>query len=255
MSYKDLFGLNGKVALVVGAAGDLAKEMCVGLAQFGATLALADIDSCCLEALCNRLKRKEIKTSSHHVEVSDVRSVKSLMKAIGQQFGLLDIMINFAGVGLRMPLEEIKVSEFRKIVNVNLMGSFLLVQHSLALMLPQSSGKIVLIGSVSGHIGRPYTAPYAASKGGVHSMVKAIAVEVAKKNIQINSMAPVFTMTKMTSKILSDPEVKKSIVSTIPMGRLGLPSDLVGAIIFLCSRASDFITGQTIFVDGGCTVT
>jgi len=254
MSYKDLFSLAGKVVLVVGAAGGLAEEACVGLAQFGAILALADIDSDGLKVLCDKLEKKQIKAWTHFVDVSDEESVKTLIKGITQEFKQLDIMIDFAGIGKPTPIDEIEVSEFQKIINVNLMGSFLLTQHSLPLMLGQGSGKIILIGSVSGHIGRKYSAHYAASKGGVHSFVRTIAVEMAEKNIQINAIAPVFTLTKLNADILADPEVKRSIISTIPMGRLGLPADLVGTIVFLSSKASDFMTGQTLFVDGGCTI-
>lgn len=254
MSYKDLFSLAGKVVLVVGAAGGLAEESCVGLAQCGATLALADIDSDGLKVLCEKLEKKQIKAWTHIVDVSDEESVKSLTKGITRDLKQLDVMIDFAGIARPTPIDEIEVSEFQKIINVNLMGSFLLTQHSLPLMLDQGSGKIILIGSVSGHIGRKYSAHYAASKGGVHSLVRTVAVEMAEKNIQVNSIAPVFTLTPLNADILADPEVKKSIISTIPMGRLGLPSDLVGTVVFLSSKASDFITGQTLFVDGGCTI-
>ena len=254
MSYEKLFDLTNKVALVVGAAGGLAGETCMGLADFGATLALADIDSGGLVSVCNELEKKGIRTWSKGVDVSDSTSVGKLMKDLFKQFGRLDILINFAGVVWPTPVEKIKITEFQKIIDINLKGSFILAQQSLSVMLPQGSGKIILVGSVSGHIGRPFSAHYAASKGGVHAMVRTMAVEMAKNNVQINSIAPVFTLTKMSEDVLSDPEMKKSIISTIPMGRLGLPSDLVGAMVFLSSSASDFITGQTIFVDGGCTI-
>lgn len=254
MSYKKLFDLTNKVALVVGAAGGLAGETCLGLVDFGASLALADIDSEGLVNTCNELNKKGIKTWSKVVDVSDETHVKKLLKDLYRQFGRLDIMINFAGVVWPTPIQKIKMTEFQKIIDINLKGSFILAQQSLSIMVPQGSGKIILVGSVSGQIGRPFSAHYAASKGGVHAMVRTMAVEMAKNNIQINSIAPVFTLTKMSEDVLSDPEMKKSIISTIPMGRLGLPSDLVGAMIFLSSSASDFITGHTIFVDGGCTI-
>jgi NAD(P)-dependent dehydrogenase (short-subunit alcohol dehydrogenase family) len=252
--YKKLFSLANKVALVVGAAGGLAGETCLALAEFGATIALADIDSKGLIDVKNDLGKKGFKTWSRIVDVSDVTSVEKLIEELREQFGRLDIMINFAGVVLPTPVEKIRMTEFQKIIDINLKGSFILAQQSLFVMLPQRSGKIILVGSVSGYIGRPLSAHYAASKGGVHAMVRTMAVEMAKNNIQINSIAPVFTLTKMSEDVLSDPEMKKSIISTIPMGRLGLPSDLVGAMIFLSSSASDFVTGQTIFVDGGCTI-
>jgi NAD(P)-dependent dehydrogenase (short-subunit alcohol dehydrogenase family) len=254
MDYKNLFNLEEKYVLVVGAAGGLAKETCRGFGQFGAKIALADMDASRLEMVCNELNREGIQTWSSTVDVSDVVSVTNLINSIRKEIGRLDVVVNFAGVGWRTPIEKITVDEFQKIININLIGSFLITQQALSLMVPRRSGKIILIGSVSGEIGRPYVAHYAASKGGIHSMVKSMAVEVANTNIQINSVAPVFTWTEMTIPILSDPEVEKAIISTIPMGRLGLPTDLVGTILFLSSRASDFITGQVIFVDGGCVI-
>jgi NAD(P)-dependent dehydrogenase (short-subunit alcohol dehydrogenase family) len=253
-SYKQLFDLSGRVAVIVGAAGGLAGETCLGLAQFGATLFLADINPSGLQAISSRLKESGIEAWSEVVDVSKPSSVRNLMNAVSKRFGRLDIMINFAGMARPTPINEIDPAEYERIIDVNLKGSFFLAQHSLRLMLPQRSGKIILVGSVSGQIGRPFSVHYAASKGGVHSMVRTIAVEVAKQNVQINSVAPVFTLTPLSAGVLSNKGQKRSILATIPMGRLGLPSDLVGAMIFLSSNASSFITGQTIFVDGGCTI-
>jgi NAD(P)-dependent dehydrogenase (short-subunit alcohol dehydrogenase family) len=254
MSYEKLFDLTGKVALVAGAAGGLAYETCLGLSRFGATLALADIDAKGLTRVCHQLGKKRTKTWSKTVDVSDEASVKSLIHTLKKDFGRLDILINFVGVVWTNPTEKIRASEFEKVIDINLKGSFLLAQQSLRVMVPKRSGKIILVGSVSGQIGRPFAAHYSASKGGVHSLVRALAVEVAKKNIQINTVAPVFTLTKISEPVLSNPQLKKSILSTIPMGRLGLPSDLVGTMIFLSSAASNFITGHTFYVDGGCTI-
>jgi NAD(P)-dependent dehydrogenase (short-subunit alcohol dehydrogenase family) len=217
-------------------------------------LALADIDARGLARVGSDLGRKGIKTWSKVVDVSDEASVKSLINALKRNFGRLDILINFVGVVWTNPVEKIRASEFQKVIDINLKGSFLVAQQSLRVMTPKRSGKIILVGSVSGQIGRPFAAHYSASKGGVHSLVRTLAVEMAKKNIQINAVAPVFTLTKISEDVLSNPELKKSILSTIPMGRLGLPSDLVGTMVFLSSSASNFITGQTFCVDGGCTI-
>ena len=254
VSYEKLFDLSGRVALVVGAGGGLAGETCLGLAQFGATLFLADISAAGLEDVSKKLRERGFESPSQVVDVTKPGSVEKLMKAVSKHLGRLDIMINFVGIARPTPIDEIDPAEFEKIIDVNLKGSFLLAQHSLRLMVPQGSGKIILVGSVAGQIGRPFSAHYTASKGGIHSMVKTIAVEVAKKNIQVNSIAPVFTLTPISAPVLSNPAKKRSILATIPMGRFGLPSDLVGAMIFLSSRASDFITGHTYFVDGGCTI-
>ena len=253
MSYQNLFNLSDKVVLVSGAAGGLAEETCLALAEFGASVFLADIDPEGLTRVSDRLAAAKSPIAAQTVDITDPSSVQSLMNTVQKQFGRLDILINFAGVGWRTPIESINFEEFQKVVTINLTGSFLLVKHSLPLMLPNGSGKIILVGSVSGQIGRPYVAHYSASKGGVHAMVRSMAVELAPRNIQINSVAPAFTLTQMTKEILGDPEVKQSIINTIPMGRLGLAADLVATMILLSSSGSDFITGQTIFVDGGCT--
>ena len=147
------------------------------------------------------------------------------------------------GVVWTNPFEKIRASEFQKVIDINLKGSFLLAQQALRVMVPKRSGKIILVGSVSGQIGRPFAAHYSASKGGVHSLVRALAVEVAKKNIQINAVAPVFTLTKISEPVLSNPELKKSILSTIPMGRLGLPSDLGGDDDFSFECCFEFYHG------------
>lgn len=254
MSYKELFNLKDKVALVVGAAGGLAGETCLGLAQFGAVLALADMSLEGLGRTSSMLESKGVPAWQHVIDVSDEESVTALFDSLRQRFGHLDIMINFAGLAAPLPVESIDAAEFQRIVKVNLLGSFLLAKQSLSLMVPQGSGKIILVGSVSGQIGRPFSAHYSATKGGVHSMVRTLAVETAKQNIQINSIAPVFTLTPMSESVVGDLDVRERIISSIPMGRLGLPSDLVGAMLFLASSASDFVTGQTIFVDGGCTI-
>jgi NAD(P)-dependent dehydrogenase (short-subunit alcohol dehydrogenase family) len=253
-SYAELFNLKDKVALVVGAAGGLAGETCLGLAQFGATLALADMSQDGLTQVSNMLNSRGIASWQQIVDVSDESSVLALLDSLHKKFGRLDIMINFAGLAAPLPVEKIDTREFQRIISVNLLGSFLLAKHSLSLMVSQGSGKIILVGSVQGQIGRPFSPHYSASKGGVHSMVRTLAVEKAKQNIQINSIAPVFTLTAMSAPVVEDPQVRERILSTIPMGRLGLPSDLVGAMVFLSSSASDFVTGQTIFVDGGCTI-
>ncbi len=254
MSYEGLFSLKEKVALVVGAAGGLAGETCLGLAAFGARLALADKSTDGLAQVSGMLNSRGITSWEHEVDVSDETSVTGLLDSLRRKFGRLDIMINFAGLAAPLQVEDIDAREFQRIVSVNLLGSFLLAKHSLSLMVPQGSGKIILLGSVQGQIGRPFSAHYSATKGGVHSMVRTLAVETARKNIQVNAVAPVFTLTPMSAPVVENPEARERIVSTIPMGRLGLPRDLVGAMIFLSSSASDFVTGQTIMVDGGCTI-
>lgn len=254
MNFENLFDLKNKVILIVGAAAGLAEDTCLGIGQFGANIILADMDAFGLERVAKRMGDMKMSALCQVVDITQINSIENLMEIIQKKFGRLDVIINFAGIGWRKPIESIGYDEFYEIINVNLIGSFLLVKYGLPLMLPQRSGKIILVGSVSGQIGRANMAHYAASKGGIHAMVRTMAVELAQKNIQINAIAPAFTLTPQSANTLSDPEVKKTILSTIPMNRLGLPSDLVGMMVLLAGKGSDFITGQTIFIDGGCTI-
>jgi|GEM_PF-4098008 len=203
MSYSGLFSLKDKVALVVGAAGGLAGETCLGLAAFGAKLALADRSAEGLAAVSAMLNSRGISSWGQSVDISDQSSVSSLLSSLHDEFGRIDIMINFAGLAAPLQIEQIDAKEFQRIVQVNLLGSFLLAKHSLQYMVPQGSGKIILLGSVQGQIGRPFSSHYSASKGGIQSMTRTLAVEMAKKNIQVNSVAPVFTLTPMSAPVVA----------------------------------------------------
>ena len=213
-SYEGLFSLKEKVVLVAGAAGGLAVEACLGLAQFGATLALADWEEGGLEKVSTLLESKGISSWKRTVDVQDESSVAALIDAVKKRFGRLDVMINFAGIANARPIEEIDAAEFLRVTNINLLGSFLMAKHSLSVMTPQGSGKIILLGSVQGQIGRPFNAQYSASKGGVHSMVRTMAVETAKKNIQVNAIAPVFTLTPISERVIADPVMKEKMVNS-----------------------------------------
>jgi 3-oxoacyl-[acyl-carrier protein] reductase len=147
VSYRNLFSLSDKIALVVGAAGGLAEETCLALADFGARLFLADLDLEGLTRICNRLAENADRIASQSVDITDTLSIQNLMNAVGDRFGRLDILINFAGVGWRTPIESIDSAEFQKIIQINLTGSFELVKHGLPLMIAHGSGKIVLVGS------------------------------------------------------------------------------------------------------------
>jgi len=165
--------------------------------------------------------------------------------------GPVDILVNNAGIQRRGPLETIEESVWREVIETNLTAVFLLSKRVVRGMIDRRSGKIINLCSLMSEITRPTVAPYTASKGGVKMLTKAMAVEWAKYNIQVNGIGPGFIVTELNRALLDDPKFDSMVRSRTPAGRWGEPSDLAGAAIFLASRASDYITGQIIYAEGG----
>ena len=175
-----------------------------------------------------------------------------LVDQVKKEFGKIDILMNTAGINCRFPAEEMPAEEYEKVVRFNTLGTFVPCQAVGKVMIEQKKGKIINMGSVRGWVAPgQFGSAYATSKGGVHQLTRTLAVEWAKYGINVNGIAPALVMTDMTRDFLSKPEIYAKMTAEIPMARLGVPEDLLGAIILLASDASDFITGQIIYVDGG----
>jgi NAD(P)-dependent dehydrogenase (short-subunit alcohol dehydrogenase family) len=187
-------------------------------------------------------------------DVSDVTSVKAMVHAAADHFGRLDILVNGAGINIRQPVDNFTEDDWDRLMAVNLKGAFFASTEAATRMRQQGKGKIINVGSVAYEIILPNIALYAISKGGMRQMTRSLAVEWAKDNIYVNSIAPGRFWTKMTDAVFSDETLRASAVSPIPLGRPGTASDLAGVTMLLASDASDYITGQTIFVDGGWLV-
>jgi NAD(P)-dependent dehydrogenase (short-subunit alcohol dehydrogenase family) len=176
-----------------------------------------------------------------------------MVQRVLDEFGRIDILVNSAGIVSLKPTIEFPLEEWRRIIQVNLEGTFLCCKEVAKAMLPQRRGKMINMSSVRGHQGRANDPAYPASKGAVNLLTKSLAIEWAQQGITVNAIAPTFIRTDLNASMLDDRPTREWVLSRIPMGRVGQIWDLFGAAVFLASPASDFITGQTLYVDGGWT--
>jgi len=248
----DLFNLSGRVAIVTGGSRGIGFSIAEGLASAGATIVIADILTEQGEEAAKKIEAKGFKAKSIPVDVTKRDSVQSLVSEVLKEFGQIDILINCAGIILRKPIEEVTDEEWNSLMDVNLRGVFLCSQMVGKEMIKQKQGKIINISSNISQVLQPHRGVYAITKAGVSHLTKVMALEWAPFGINVNAIAPAPTMTDLNRKYFEEhPEDLKERIRSIPLGRLGEPKDYVGVAILLASKASDFITGQTIFVDGG----
>jgi 3-oxoacyl-[acyl-carrier protein] reductase len=243
----------GKSALVTGGGTGIGRAICLKLASEGASVAV------CYRSSAESAEQivEDIKAAGGHAialkgDVSTLDDVESFIREVLTSFGSLDIVVNNAGAtrdGLLMRMSE---ADWDLVLDTNLKGTFLVTRAAVRPMMKARSGKIVNISSVMGLVGNPGQANYSASKAGIIGFTRTVAKELASRNIQVNAVAPGFIATSMTDAM--NPEIKDSVLKQIPAGRIGAPEDVAQVVSFLCSRAADYITGQTITVDGGMTI-
>lgn len=251
MMMNALFDLTGKIALITGSSQGIGFGIARGLGQAGATIILNGRNEEKLNRAVSTLSSEKLKIYGYSFDVSDSDQIEQKISAIEREVGSIDILVNNAGIQRRGPLETIEESVWREVIETNLTAVFLLSKRVVRGMIDRRSGKIINLCSLMSEITRPTVAPYTASKGGVKMLTKAMAIEWAKYNIQVNGIGPGFIVTELNRAILDDQKFNAMVRSRTPAGRWGEPSDLAGAAIFLASRASDFITGQIIYVEGG----
>jgi 2-dehydro-3-deoxy-D-gluconate 5-dehydrogenase len=250
----DLFRLDGKVALVTGGGRGLGRAMAVALAQAGADCVLVARRAADLAesvALVSAIGRRARAVAG---DVADEGTAPRAVETALRELGRLDILVNCAGTYHMAPIGQTSLADWRRVVEVNLIGSFLFCRAVAATFLGQKSGKVVNIASVLGHIGVPEATSYCASKGGVILLTRSLAAEWAPHGIGVNCIAPGLFDTDMSRGVLDNPDVYRSIMASVPRGVHGVPGDLAGSIVFLCSRASDHMIGQTLHVDGGSSI-
>lgn len=252
--HHELFDLSGKVALVTGASKGLGKAAALALASAGADIALYARNKEDLEAVKASVQSLGRRAEIFCADVLDEQGVEENVKATLEAFGHIDILVNNAGVNVRKPVLELSTEEWDLVINTNLKGYFLMARAVVPSMLARGSGKVINMASILGTVALPSQLAYASSKGGVIQMTKVMALEWAKQGVQVNAIGPTYFETPLVAQLRNDPERYKFIVERTPMGRWGQPEELAGVIIFLASKASDFITGQTIFIDGGWTI-
>jgi 3-oxoacyl-[acyl-carrier protein] reductase len=244
-----MISLSGKTAFVTGAARGIGREIALRLAEAGADVAICDLDITSAEATANEVRAKGRKSIAVVGDVSKESDVEAMMTSVVDAFGKLDILVNNAGITRDGLVIRMKESDWDLVLNVNLKSAFLCSREALKIMMKARTGKIVNIASVVGLMGNGGQANYSASKAGLIGLTKTLAREFAGRSITVNAVAPGFIKTAMTDK-LSDKE-KEKLSSQIPMQKLGMPSDIADAVLFLASDLSAYITGQVLTVDGG----
>jgi NAD(P)-dependent dehydrogenase (short-subunit alcohol dehydrogenase family) len=253
MNFSNLFNLDGRVALVTGGASGIGREICRGLAQYGAKVMVADLNFDGAMVVKEELRSEGLKAEAIKVNLLIKQEVEEMVKKTQELLGGLDILVNSGGINIRKPILEVEESDWNKVVGTNLKGTFLASQAAGRVMVAQRRGKIINLASVMGTVVYPGQAPYCASKGGVVQLTKICAVEWAPYNVNVNAIGPSHINTPLVKPLLQDPDKYNDLVQRNPMKRIGEPWEVVGAAIFLASDASNFITGQTIYVDGGWT--
>ncbi len=250
----DLFDLTGKVALVVGGAGGIGRALALGLADCGADVIVASRKLEHLEPVAKEIKAKGRKALAVTVDVVQEQSVADMVDSILKEFPRIDILVNAHGLAIRKPADSFPIDEWQQVMDINARGTFLCCQAVGRVMIKQKSGKIINLSSVRGRYGLPADyAAYCPSKGAVDTLTRTLACEWAKYNVLVNAVAPTIVETDLTRPALADPEYAKRMKSRIPLGRWAMPEDIVGATIFFASKASDFVTGQVLYIDGGVT--
>ncbi|MBW1763800.1 MAG: glucose 1-dehydrogenase [Deltaproteobacteria bacterium] len=251
----DIFSLKGKIAVVLGGAGGIGVGLAKGLGRAGATVIVSDLNQESLDKVAAAIAEESgVETCGLTADLTSEESVESLVNAVVEKFGTVDIMVNASGLNLKRPALEYPVEDWQKMFDINVRGVMIACKYFARVMKEKKKGKIINLSSVREI--RGYTggnSAYVATKAAVGMFSKTLALELAEFNINVNCIGPALIITPGTIHIKNDPELAKKYAALIPMGRLGEPEDLVGTCVFLASSASDFMSGQTLFVDGGLT--
>lgn len=256
MSAASLFDLTGKRALITGGTHGLGMAMAKGLAQAGATLIINGHTPDKMKTALEYYKKQGFKALGYLFDVTDEQEVSKSIEQIEREAGPIDILINNAGIIMRTPILEMSAADFRKVVDIDLTGPFIVSKHVGKRMIERKAGKIINICSMMSELGRNTVSAYAAAKGGLKMLTKNMATEWAKHNVQVNGIGPGYFATEQTAPIRVDGHpFNQFIIDRTPAGRWGDPDDLIGTTVFLSSAASNFVNGQIIYVDGGILAT
>jgi len=251
---KNPFDLTGRVALVTGAARGLGHGIALGLARAGATVVFNGRDAAALVAAAAPAAKDGGKTDTAIFDVTDQAAVVAGIAAIEAKHGALDILVNNAGIQRRHPIGEFPKADWDAIIATNLTAPFLCAQAAIPGMAKRKRGSIINVASLTSELARPNVVPYTAAKGGVRQLTRGLAVECAPMGIRVNAIAPGYFATEMNRALLDNPDFVAWVNMRTPMKRWGHPDELAGLAVFLASDAASYLTGQTIFVDGGMSV-
>lgn len=251
---KDLFSLKNKKVLITGSAQGIGYLLATGLAENGAEIIINDITDERAEHAASQLRDAGYIAHACAFNVTDGQAVSNAIQKIEQTIGEIDVLINNAGIQRRHPFTEFPEAEWDAVIDVNQKSVFLVSQAVSRYMVQRQRGKIINICSMQSELGRDTITPYAASKGAVKMLTRGMCVELARYNIQVNGIAPGYFKTDMTKALVDDEAFTQWLCKRTPAARWGNPEELIGAAIYLSSRASDFVNGHLLFVDGGMLV-
>lgn len=247
----NIFSLQGRRALITGSGRGLGLRMARGLAEAGAEVVINDVHQERAEAASAALCSDGYTAHISVFDVAQPTAVRNAVHALETSVGPIDILVNNAGVHRYGALLDLEFSTWQEVLDVNLTGAFLTAQAVARAMVERQRGKVINVCSLMSEVGRPTTGNYAAAKGGLKMLTRAMTVEWARHNIQANGIAPGYILSEMTQHLAAQPEFDAWVKKRTPAGRWGTPDDLIGAAVFLASPASDFVNGHILFVDGG----
>ncbi|WP_207953436.1 SDR family NAD(P)-dependent oxidoreductase [Paenibacillus agricola] len=250
----DIFKLDGQVALITGGAQGLGMVMAKALAGAGATIAVSSRNrNKALEAAEAIAEYSGHKALGLTADVTDTVQVNSMVQSVIDEFGRIDILINNAGINIRKPIEEFADDEWDKVQNTNLKAPFLCTRAVAKQMKQQRYGRIINVSSMLGSVALPERSAYCSSKGGLLQLTKVLALEFAPYNITVNALCPGPMATELNAVVMNNTEVNKIFLDNIALGRWGNPEEIAGAVIYMASGASSFMTGASMVIDGGWT--
>ena len=250
---KELFQLENKIAIVTGSTKGLGKGMAMQLAKYGASIVVVSRNQSECDTVAHEISKLGVKTLPIAADLVKSEDIQKLTEKTLEYFGRIDILVNNAGTSITKKAEDLTIDDWDRVIDLNLKNVFFCAQSVGKVMIQQKSGKIINIASTLGLVAEKLVLPYCVSKGGVIQMTRALGLEWAKHNIQVNAICPGYVITDINKEILEDERVSKHLLSKIVMKRFGEIDEISGAAVFLASKASDYMTGQTITIDGGWT--
>ncbi|HVM80872.1 MAG TPA: SDR family oxidoreductase [Stellaceae bacterium] len=246
------FRLDGEVAAITGGGAGIGGGIAEAFARVGAAIAILDRNEKAAGAAAAAIRSAGGRAEVFVLDVADEAAVERVFAEIGKRMGRLDVLVNSAGTAVRKAATELTLAEWQMVQGVNVTGTFLCSRAAARLMLPRAKGSIVNLASIMGFSGGIYpNVGYQTSKGAVVNMTRALAVEWAKQGIRVNAIAPTYVRTELTRPLLSQPEMRARVEAATPMGRVAEVPEMVGAALFLASRAASMVTGHILAVDGG----
>ena len=246
-----LFDLAGRTALVTGGSRGLGRAIAEGLAEAGAALVLNGTDPDRLAEATAALRAAGHTVQAARFDVTDEAAVVAAFAELDARGIAVDVLVNNAGIQFRRPMVDLDTADWQRVLDTNLTGAFVVGREAARRMIPRGAGKIVNIGSLTSAAARATVAPYTVAKGGIKMLTQAMTAEWAQHGVQANAIGPGYMLTDMNQALVDNPAFNDWVVGRTPAKRWGRPEELVGAAVFLASRASDYVNGQIIYVDGG----